>query len=1194
MMKRIRQYRPTDELTREHRLCYETGPDPVKVKVDPGFIDKGKAFISDTVNLRWVRAGMDGVANVSSSWVKGIQEAWLRDTRIEELKDAQLRTIAAFTRTMPAIIQRIIEERFRAGERPTLEELAVILDHGKWLEFFKNPNNFFERTSPKSDAPSTIRNGVVGIVASLDELHRRRLYQDYVGAIIPRAVREDPNFAAVFGPMHELDPMGNVVPVHSDEKGSEMIKHTGELDSAMRMILGIQKPVADPANPVFNIAQQSLMHHYWRDGKREVDGAKLPFAELAHSSGIGGVMHLRGEGLKNQFMDDMIRASRGELFAGRMDDIAARLGPSFLKGALDPAMGVVEPEDVHEILRRVARKRTDDVAHLLNQDANVIKHTKVDKIERSRNAETLYETFMGMNMFEKIALAAIAFGALSSKKWRPILSGLGILYFAQRFIMKEEDPINKKWVPAMQAIAKKADKGTRSAFAYFNLPYPNSDKENYTEKELLGRTELVQDFLSKNAKTELNNAVAGITLIGDLPMYKLAKYLHISPDGTHAVIRVWDPEFQKDMKAIMHNRGASRDAAEAFFRSGEHLSVFDIESDKELWKQLGFDVNRTGEIGGDRVTKNILEAGFAGTVLFYMRAVKEPEHKRSLRLIEKFRGDNSFGPYDMLPLGYHEVELDGTVEKVNLRELYVYLVRQGELLSNGDETTIYEFIQNEMKSSSEPLELAMAEPPKPAAAPTGSAAVGPPDPIAPGLPAPSVGSPLTGPSPATSPIGPSGSVASVAPSSTSSTAPAAAASSAPSSTASVAGSSYPSSAPSSASAVAPSSAPASAPSPAYPSVAPSSRSSIAAPSVASTAPIATTGNAPSSVPGSTSSSAPSIAPDANASSAPSAVPSNASSAAASSVSSSNPADAPSAVAPAGPSASANNASSSLSSEAPGSSAERAPSSSAPGSPSSASGNAPSSSSERAPSSEAGRTSLNVSGVSPSRNTGNAPSVEAGRTSPNTSGTSPSANSPNAPSTRGTEAPASNSGSAPQTRSPDAPPSDAGRAPNTGSPEAPSSERGTAPSTRGSASPEVSSPPAPSATGNRAPATSAPKAAEAPKLHPQDEKLQRILTGGLNGGEAKTLLTDQEFKKYLAGLPIPAQQQRLSDIMKADGSGGLKAKLEKASGWYVYEKDRWTLGFGGTVNGELQKSGLSEKEGKLLVRRYVELKNAGKI
>ncbi len=691
------------------------------------------------VAIGTVKFGTD----IGKDMLSGIYNAWNRDAESEQVKNEYLLSVSEFSRTMPTSIQKIIELRFKKGERPSLQELAQLLDHQRWIELFKDPDMF---TADKTDEP-VLSLGPKGIFLSLDEKGRKEMYFDYVNQLIPATVR-DTTMSQYIGADTKIDPTtGKPDWVSKEEKIQTVYDNKDTVNRSMEAILGI-KPIDDPnAEPeAFSLTDTALMHHYWRDGTRyDLDtGVELPFALTPTTIDAAGNKVVQGYGLKPQLIHDFDRLSRGQPLLDDLSTVEKELPPSILKGALHSNMRVITSADIPVLQHMLSERATERQSVSLDTREKVLKASDVQKLEHTRTAETLGETFSNLSGAEKAILIFLAYKAF--KKMPGVVTGLGALYFGQKLLGGEKDPLNDSWKPLVQNLTGKFKNFAQPAFDSIGL---KNNFKKYTNAEIQQRISIVEQYLTEVAKTDMDTSVAGFTILGDMKLSKLQSVFSISNDGSLATIRYSDTPFKKEAQKIMEDHGLNPKTSERFFGGADPKNLRNPNDLSELSGKYGVDVTHdyTSELGTNTVNKHVLDAGHALSTVFYSLAVRRPEHKVAMKQIEYFRRTYSLGTYQDLPDQEYEVDYnnDGVIDHFNPRALYVYLVRAGEGEAAGMEMTLMEFMTSQLSQSNLPRSVASK---KPAAVPAGVALNPGLTPSPPLIPNPA---PLLTPSPAPTP-----------------------------------------------------------------------------------------------------------------------------------------------------------------------------------------------------------------------------------------------------------------------------------------------------------------------------------------------------------------------------------------------------------------------------------------------------------
>jgi len=645
---------------REWRLCYR----------DPEVIKEGAWFVS----------GITGY----------FADLFGRDNKEEA--ENQLHVVSGFANIMPPTIQEHILKQMDAGNVPGKEAFGRLFDIKNWTEEFKNLD---WATDPAQ--PMSIHDGPRGILRGMEVSERREVYYEFVSKVISYDVLNDESFASVFGSAQNA-----VTAKHAtkNERLSVMMqpKNLADISQAMDYILGITDPNdTDRGSPAYRIAATSLIRRYRRieddgTGSRSVESLIVQFDPTT------GAPIVRGGGLNDPFHDDAAEASRGELFVGDIQSLRHGLTPSFIKGALNPNMGVLIPEDTDALREILTRKQVEST---LNQDRSrdaVREYTGVVKLEKARESETLAEKFLDLSPIEKIALIGIALFALSNSKVRMGAVGLGIMYFGQKFLLNHKDPINDTWKPVVQGL-------TDFVVGMPGMGWMDKDLDQYTDEELAERGRLMGKFLSEHTRNNLDSATTGFTLIADMSLSNLAQHFFMSQDGSLATLRFDNPDFRREIERLTVRHGLKRSAARMFFQDGANIPI-----ENEFVRQ---------DFGADTYEKHAKDAGDALATVFYMFAIRDPKHRRAFDIIEHYRGRNSFGTYEDLPDEPlpADTDGDGQMEYVNPRELYAHLVRVGKQAAIGSNMTLLEFVQQDMLSETGGVQFVSSNQPKEARTP---------------------------------------------------------------------------------------------------------------------------------------------------------------------------------------------------------------------------------------------------------------------------------------------------------------------------------------------------------------------------------------------------------------------------------------------------------------------------------------------
>ena len=615
--------------TRERRLCGVNNAPSTGASLTDKVIDGALTARDYVFGLRWGKQAVDLASDVGSGWYSMIENAWTQDKRDANEKNALLNTMAETSRTLPpSLLQRIQEKALQ--EKPDLKQLASLLNHESWIALFKNPDYF--NTPQNQPKEYTLTKGPEGVTQNMDAEARKKLYYEYVSALIPEDVRNDAKFAGQFGGSN----------LNEDDRKNAVKRNANEINAALEAMLGIDSAQANGLPK--NIARASIQSHY-------------------------------GDIQNAGFRQDIIAGMQGESTITGLQSLQPKLGPSLLKGALDPSLEFINPSDYPIIEQLIAEENMKKMQEAQKGSSDVKKYTRVDRREKQRNAETIGETFTNLSGIEKLAALAMAAYVLSNKALRPMLGIAGVAYFSQKFILKQDDPINDVWAPMIRGVSKKITDGARGPLANLGITF---DIEKYTPEEMKRRDAIASQFLSKISQEKLATSITGFTLLGDMSLSKLASNFVISKDGSLKTVKFWDKDFNDEIKTQLGKHGLDANAARKFFDAGQKNAMEDKHK-----AEFGLDPTQTYD-----VSENVKESGSGLATVFYMLAAEQPTNRSEVQIIEQARRQTPSGSYDLLP---------GDVKNHNSpKALYVKMVMEGRSLASGNQTTLFQHIQNQL------------------------------------------------------------------------------------------------------------------------------------------------------------------------------------------------------------------------------------------------------------------------------------------------------------------------------------------------------------------------------------------------------------------------------------------------------------------------------------------------------------------
>lgn len=641
MIKYTMHHGRMNDLFREKRLC--------RLDIVDKGLDLGQRALE---GMQWA---IDMGIEKGSNLYNNLESRWLDYPEAERARKQQ--EISEFMLTTPVSIKQLIDQALDKNEDLTLEQVASLTDHATWLNAFKEQDIL---TDPNIK-PLTALDGPAGLIYSLTPEERATYFQDYIGSFIHTDIR-DAN-EDVFGKKADA----------ATARAQELIK-PGNRDAAIGAVegaLGI-KDVAGTGGREEALAKASLNRFYFREGGRAPDGSLYPEPTvLPDGTTVTDFTHGAGERLGVDFGAALKRNPS----AGSLDRLTRDLPPSLLKGAFK--MGILKNEDFKELNDLyMAKNHAESIQHL-ETGKKTMELSDVVKIEKAREAQTISDIFHNMSGIEKIVLIVGAVLAARTDLGKKAMIGLGAVYFGQKFLFKNENPIDNTWSPILQGLAKKSKDLTEPFRNLLGIETPN---EKITARSLDTRINAVQTFLTEHAREDLDSSVAGFTLLADMPLNQLAPYLIIGNEGRSAYLDASSRDFQRIVKDLQKKNGLSTRSVNTFFGTEGTEKI----NDPTLIDKIGF----------DKVNKNLLESGNALKVVFYKIATRNPAYKRDVMLIEQ-AASRKFDGYNFPP---GSTVING--EEIDLQQRFEFLVLQG--MKEADGTTLGDFIAQSISAKEGP------------------------------------------------------------------------------------------------------------------------------------------------------------------------------------------------------------------------------------------------------------------------------------------------------------------------------------------------------------------------------------------------------------------------------------------------------------------------------------------------------------
>jgi hypothetical protein len=634
-------------LEREHRLCHESTPERM-----------GRAVGSFAESI------VDVTIDSASGLYKGLEKAWNADTRSNAEKAKSIAMLGQFQATMPQSIAQIVTSGLET-EDIDLAQIDSLVKYEDWITAFEDPALFDETLKPIQ--PLSLAAGPMGVLLSKSGPDRQLMLFDFGKEFIPREVRDEHpvEYDAILADPSKISGAGRATAI-----------------STLKAMFGVDVP-ADPTLPEAKIAESALRHRYWKDGNREdlATGERYKVADPSAGDNPTGPLEVNGT------TETLFEEASGHMKTSPGITSTARLGsvlpPSLLAGAIK--MGVVDNEEFASLDTFLDEKNKATVENNLATRKNLLEDTGVIEANLSREMTGFTDIFHNMGGVEKIAL--IVFALYLAKKQPKIPMALGGLYFAQKFFLKMDNPIDDAWSPVLQGMAKKFNGLARPGMEAVGINFPN-DPSSIEDIDRLA--DMMSNYVSKSARNNADSAAQGFALLAEMPLNTLAPYLVIGESG-QMVLDASNQNLQDMLGQKLRRKGLDEYGALDFFTADQKDADGNITLDHDSELKAKF---------GPTVNKNLVDAGSVlGHVYFTKGAKIAGPASDAVKMIEFARQRTPGGRYDKLS---NAMEYNGVV--VNPRKEYLNLVRKG--MQNPGSETLGAFVQAQMGlSDSTPEEV---------------------------------------------------------------------------------------------------------------------------------------------------------------------------------------------------------------------------------------------------------------------------------------------------------------------------------------------------------------------------------------------------------------------------------------------------------------------------------------------------------
>jgi len=606
---------------------------------------------------------VDVTIDSTSGLYKGLHEAWNKDTRSNAEKAKSIAMLGQFQATMPQSISQIVTSGLET-EDIDLAQIDSLVKYEDWITAFEDPALFDETLKPIQ--PLSLAAGPMGVLLSKSGPDRQLMLFDFGKEFIPREVSDShpAEYDAILGDPSKIAGPGRATAI-----------------STLKAMFGVEVPA--PGSNEEKIAKSALEHRYWKDGNKldPVTGDRYKVSNPRAGDDVRGPLDVNGT------TETLFEEAAGHMKTAPGITSTARLGsvlpPSLLAGAIK--MGVVDNEEFASLDTFLDEKNKATVENNLATRKNLLEDTGVIEANLSREMTGFTDIFHNMGGVEKIAL--IVFALYLAKKQPKIPMALGGLYFAQKFFLKMDNPIDQAWSPVISGMAEKFNGLARPGMEAVGINFPD-DPSSIEDIDRLA--DMMSNYVSKSARNNADSAAHGFALLAEMPLNTLAPYLVIGDSG-QMVLDASNQNLQDMLGQTLREKGLDEYGALDFFTADQKDANGNITLDHDSELKAKF---------GPTVNKNLVDAGSVlGHVYFTKGAKIAGPASDVVKMIEFARQRTPGGRYDKLS---NAMEYNGVV--VNPRKEYLNLVRKG--MQNPGSETLGAFVQAQMGlSDSTPEEV---------------------------------------------------------------------------------------------------------------------------------------------------------------------------------------------------------------------------------------------------------------------------------------------------------------------------------------------------------------------------------------------------------------------------------------------------------------------------------------------------------
>lgn len=495
----------------EARLCHDAEK--------PSSIERNVQNKAEDI-ATWVRENIgQPVRDIAVGSFRGLKAGFFGPSSTPEEKQ-QLQGAAEFLQKAPASIVKLISDHVENLEIKDKLTLLNLINHEEWIKAFES----MDPTLPQQTVAAAQNATPAALLLSVDGNQREQMFLEYADMFIPQSVQD--RHASTFG-------------LREKDRRDKTLQNRGSIAKVLKEINGLV-PNTEPQTNETIIARESLQALYMQVDKEgylvhDIEGKAIP---------------------SNGLVRDYDQAMKRYPGMTTVQNLAPRNMRSTFGAAISNRFQVVTEEDLTSLRKPgglLDRKKVEDNKIHTQTMEDLDKYGQVTRRNLEQQTKGFWDSWNEMSGGSKLVALGVL-GYLSLKATRTVMAMaavyVGVKMFGQRDML---------------------DEGYRMANSGLNkIPGAKGINGDLMDRATLERNAtLMEQFLSKEAREQLNESVAGFSLLSDTPIALLASNVKLLQNGTNGLLNINNPDLNKSLRFSLQKMGLSESAARRFFADSD-------------------------------------------------------------------------------------------------------------------------------------------------------------------------------------------------------------------------------------------------------------------------------------------------------------------------------------------------------------------------------------------------------------------------------------------------------------------------------------------------------------------------------------------------------------------------------------------------------------------------------------------------